>query len=85
MQPTDTKPTTPIMQVEKKKESRTVSTQSPKARRYLFKAGDRVEADVEWDEYYPGTVKNVNDDGTYHVIFDDGEEIERVLERQGHG
>ena len=47
---TDTKPTTPIMQVEMKKESRTVSTQSPKARRYLFKAGDRVEADVEWDE-----------------------------------
>ena len=79
---TDTKPTTPIMQVEMKKESRTVSTQSPKARRYLFKAGDRVEADVEWDEYYPGTVKNVNDDGTYFVIFDDGEEIERVLERQ---
>ena len=45
--------------------------------------GDRVEAKVAgWTKYYVGEVKRKNSDGTYDIIFDDGEKKSRVLSRQ---
>eukprot|EP00942_MAST-04A_sp_MAST-4A-sp1_P000071 g71.t1 len=44
--------------------------------------GDRVYADCDWDEWYPGVVDSVNDDGTYNINFDDGDYVENVLEEQ---
>ena len=37
--------------------------------------GDRVEAKVKgWTKYYGGEITRVNDDGTYDIKFDDGEQ-----------
>jgi hypothetical protein len=41
--------------------------------------GDKVEAKYEGQgKYYPGKIKNVNADGTYHVLFDDYDVDEAV-------
>ncbi|GBG33484.1 Calmodulin [Hondaea fermentalgiana] len=48
-----------------------------------WKVGARVEVQIpEWDQHYPGTVKNVNADGTYHVVFDDGDVVEHAKPEQ---
>ena len=39
-----------------------------------IREGDHVEAKLDgWTKYYGGKVTGVNDDGTYDILFDDGE------------
>ena len=41
--------------------------------------GDRVEAKLEgWTKYYKGTITKENRDGTFNVLFDDGERFSKV-------
>ena len=41
--------------------------------------GDRVEAKLEgWNKYYKGTITKENRDGTFNVLFDDGERFSKV-------
>ena len=41
--------------------------------------GDRVEAKLKgWTKYYKGKVTRVNRDGTYDILFDDGERKSKV-------
>jgi hypothetical protein len=51
-----------------------------------YKQGDRVSAKVgDWEYYYDGYVKRLNDDGTYYIRFDDGEKRKRVMEKEIKG
>lgn len=43
----------------------------------------RVEARIKgWKQHYSGTVKKVNTDGTYAVVFDDGERVDSVSSKE---
>lgn len=48
----------------------------------FYKVGDKVKADCDWEEYYPGKITKVNSDGTFNIRFDDGEEVDRVKPSQ---
>eukprot|EP00943_MAST-04B_sp_MAST-4B-sp1_P002957 g2957.t1 len=50
--------------------------------RQILAVGDTVKADCDWGTYYHGIIKNVNSDGTYYIVFDDGEEIDSVSKAQ---
>ena len=41
-----------------------------------------MEADCGWDEYYPGRITKINDDGTVNITFNDGEKEKNVREDQ---
>ena len=44
-----------------------------------YQRGDRVEAKVKgWTKYYKGEITRVNRDGTYDILFDDGERKSKV-------
>lgn len=44
-----------------------------------LKVGDYVEAQVTgWRKAYPGTIEKVHPDGTYQVLFEDGEKVHHV-------
>ena len=46
-----------------------------------FDEGTRIEAKVKgWSKFYPGRVEKVNRDGTYELVFDDGDRKSRVEE-----
>jgi hypothetical protein len=48
--------------------------------RPLFKVGQAVSARAKsWSSSYPGVIAAVNEDGTYHVSFDDGDYQEYLL------
>ena len=41
--------------------------------------GDRVEAKLKgWTKYYKGKITRENRDGTYDILFDDGERKSKV-------
>ena len=41
--------------------------------------GDRVEAKLKgWTKYYKGKITSVNRDGTYDILFDDGDRKSKV-------
>ena len=43
--------------------------------------GDRVEAKVKgWTKYYAGEITRENRDGTYDILFDDGERKSKVMQ-----
>ena len=47
--------------------------------------GDRVEAKVSgWTKYYGGEITSVNRDGTYDILFDDGERKSKVDAKQSN-
>ena len=44
-----------------------------------YQSGDRVEAKVKgWTKYYSGEITRENRDGTYDILFDDGERKSKV-------
>ena len=48
-----------------------------------IKRGDRVEAKVSgWTKYYKGEITSENRDGTYDILFDDGERKSGVKSSQ---
>ena len=50
------------------------STKKVVADAHEYAEGNRVEAKCgNWIKFFPGTVQNLNEDGTYFVKFDDGE------------
>ena len=50
------------------------------------RVGDRVEAKVSgWTKYFSGEITKVNSDGTYAIVFDDGEKQKYVSEEEIKG
>ena len=48
----------------------------------VIKTGGRIEAKLSnWRQAYGGTVKAINADGTFHVVFDDGEELKYLQKK----
>lgn len=46
----------------------------------VYKVGDKVEGYFEeYKAWFGGQVKAVNDNGSYHVLFDDGDEDKQIL------
>ena len=44
-----------------------------------FALGAAIEAKVgRWKKYYPGKIANVNENGTYDLVFDDGDKRQGV-------
>ena len=44
-----------------------------------YQKGDRVEAKLKgWTKYYKGKITRENRDGTYDILFDDGERKSKV-------
>ena len=47
--------------------------------------GDRVEAKLKgWTKYYKGKITRENRDGTYDILFDDGERKSKVMCQYNH-
>ena len=47
--------------------------------RVSISKGDRVEAKLKgWTKYYKGKITRENRDGTYDILFDDGERKSKV-------
>jgi hypothetical protein len=45
-----------------------------------FRIGEKIEGYFEeYKAWFAGQIKSLNDDGTYHVVFDDGDEDKRVV------
>ena len=51
-----------------------------------LKVGDKVEADYGGQNagFYPGTISAIHDDGTYDVLYDDGDKERRVVRNLIH-
>merc|ERR1711988_1239448 len=54
----------------------------PKANEMQLAAGDSVTADCDWGEYYNGVIQKVNENGTYLIAFEDGDEVDNVRRTQ---
>ena len=59
---------------------------SSRSRDRKRRVGDRVSAKCSgWTKYFEGEITKVNSDGTYAILFDDGEEEEYVSEDEIKG
>ena len=55
---------------------------TPQKQAPLFKVGDRVEGDFEGlGEFYAGVIGSINEDGTFLVNYDDGDEEDKSTTR----
>ena len=55
---------------------------TPQKQAPLYKVGDRVEGDFEGlGEFYAGVIGTINEDGTFLVNYDDGDEEDRYQDR----
>ena len=60
-----------------------VRSSSSKKKKRVKEKGDRVEAKCTgWTRYFPGTITKRHSDGTYSILFDDGEKKTRVPQEQ---
>ena len=62
------------------------SKTTPSLTRNKIEQGNQIKAKVDgWTNFYPGKITMVNNDGTYDIQFQDGEQKKNVLEAQIQG